>query len=352
MEQRTPLRFIDLFCGLGGFRIAAQIACQERDMNPQWVFASDIDVDAQAIYQANFGERPAGDITQVNESEIPDHDILLAGFPCQAFSICGDRRGFADVRGTLFFDIARILTVKRPPAFILENVKQLRTHDKGRTLGRIVEILANLGYQVEWRILNALNFGLPQKRERIFIVGFRDTCPYRWPEGGLPMRPLLELLEPEVDNFYYASAKIRQNRLQSVTSRFAYEELTLWHENKSGNIGIHPYSCAMRAGASYNYLLVNGKRRLTEREMLRLQGFPDEYCIKGGYSAMRKLVGNSVAIPCVSAVAGAVLDALRGRSIPTRIPQPLVSEQSLQSTIPFRTPSVISLGAVSSQYAE
>lgn len=304
------LRFIDLFCGIGGFRIAFETVCSLQGVATKCVFSSDIDLDAQITYAANFGEKPLGDITKIPVSDIPDHEILFAGFPCQSFSICGDRKGFEDTRGTLFFEIARILEEKQPFAFVLENVKQLKTHAQGRTLQRILETLTNLGYYSHYQVLNALNFGLPQKRERIFIVGFREPIGFNFPKGSYIMQPLTQILESQVPEFYYASEQIRQNRLISRLGKKTFNEPTIWHENKGGNISAYPYSCALRAGASYNYLLVNGERRLTEREMLRLQGFPDNYKIVCGYNAMRKLTGNSVAIPCVVAVVKAVLEQL------------------------------------------
>ena len=309
-DRQTSLKFIDLFCGLGGFRIATEMVCQERNLDPICVFSSDIDPDAQKVYAANFGEQPTGDITQVNTQDIPEHDVLLAGFPCQPFSICGDRKGFEEARGTLFFDIARILEAKQPKAFVLENVKQLKGHNQGQTLRKIVETLENLGYHVDYRVLNALDFGLPQKRERVFIVGFRSPCHFLWDQGGVPMKPLSEILESDVSDFYHASERIQKNRVEKRIGKEQHNELTIWHENKGGNISAYPYSCALRAGASYNYLLVNGTRRLTEREMLRLQGFPDSYKIVGNYQATRKQAGNSVAIPCVAAVMRSVLDAI------------------------------------------
>ncbi len=305
-----PLRFADLFCGIGGFRVAAEGVCREKSLGPQCVFSSDIDPDAQNVYQANFGEQPTGDITQVNATEIPDHDVLFGGFPCQAFSIIGDRKGFDDIRGTLFFDIARILAAKKPKAFVLENVKQLVTHDRGKTLSIILETLHDLGYHAEYRILNALDFGLPHKRERIFIVGFREPLHFNWPTGNVPMKPLEDVLEPTVADFYYASEQIKENRRNSRAGKKTFSEPTIWHENKGGNIGVHPFSCALRAGASYNYLLVNGERRLTEREMLRLQGFPESFRIAVGYGAMRKLAGNSVAVPVVAALVKNVVETL------------------------------------------
>lgn len=304
------LKFIDLFCGIGGFHLAAQQVCRERAIKCECVFASDIDRDAQAMYEANFGVRPFGDITKIDERDIPEHNLLFAGFPCQAFSICGERRGFEDARGALFLDVARILKEKRPAAFVLENVRQLRSHDGGRTLRRILETLSELNYQVEHKILNALDFGLPQKRERIFIVGFREPRAFSFPKGGARMKPLDEILEKDAPEFYRASEAIQRSRLQKVVGKKLPNGSAIWHENKGGNISPLPFSCALRAGASYNYLLVNGERRLTEREMLRLQGFPDSYKINCGYQAARKLAGNSVAVPCVAAVIRSMLDAL------------------------------------------
>lgn len=308
------LKFIDLFCGIGGFRIAMENQWQ----NSECVFSCDFDSDSQKSYEANFGEKPFGDITKIHETEIPEHDILFAGFPCQAFSICGDGKGFEDTRGTLFFDIARILKAKQPKAFVLENVKQLVSHGSGKTLERILETLENLGYQVHYKVLNALDFGLPQKRERVFIVGFHEPKHFVWQLRKIEMKPLKEVLEVEVAENYFASKKIKENRQRSVEGKFIGEDLTIWHENKGGNISPLPYSCALRSGASYNYLLVNGERRLTEREMLRLQGFPENYNIVVGYQAMRKLAGNSVAIPCVEAVLRSVLSALE-KPIQTQI---------------------------------
>ncbi|WRH66870.1 MAG: DNA (cytosine-5-)-methyltransferase [Planktothrix sp. GU0601_MAG3] len=301
------MRYIDLFCGVGGFRIAINQVLNAKNINPKCVFSSDIDSDAQKIYQMNFGEKPAGDITQIMAEDIPEHDILLAGFPCQPFSICGQLKGFEDTRGTLFFDIARILASKKPNYFILENVKQLVGHNQGKTLKSIIEVLEKLGYTVEYKVLNALNCGLPQKRERIFIVGYRQPLSFRWEIQKIPMKPLTEILEPQVSDFYYASEKIRNSRLIKYQGK-THTEPTIWHENKAGHISAYPYSCALRAGASYNYLLVNGERRLTEREMLRLQGFPDEFKIVGSYSTFRRLIGNSVPVPCVEIVLNCLLN--------------------------------------------
>ena len=294
------IKFIDLFCGIGGFRSAMDQACIENDLIPECVFSSDIDSFCKDSYEANFGERPFGDITKIDEKDIPDHDILFAGFPCQSFSIIGKMKGFDDVRGTLFFDIARILKHKKPKAFVLENVKQLFGHDGGNTLKTIVNVLEKeLGYSVRFAVLNALDFGLPQKRERIIIVGHREPILFNFPSPVRPFKPLTEILERKVDAKYYASEMILEKRKNKHKSAY---NLSIWHENKSGNICSYPYSFALRSGASHNYLLVNGERRLTPREMFRLQGFPDNYKIVVSDGQAKRQAGNAVPVNLVKAV--------------------------------------------------
>lgn len=294
------IKFIDLFCGIGGFRSAMDQACFENDLIPECVFSSDIDTFCQDSYEANFGERPFGDITKIDEKDIPDHDVLFAGFPCQSFSIIGKMKGFDDVRGTLFFDIARIIKHKKPKAFVLENVKQLFGHDGGNTLKTIVNVLEKeLGYSVRFAVLNALDFGLPQKRERIIIVGHKEPILFNFPSPIRPFKPLTEILELKVDAKYYASEMILEKRKNKHKSAY---NLSIWHENKSGNICSYPYSCALRSGASHNYLLVNGERRLTPREMFRLQGFPDNYKIVVSDGQAKRQAGNAVPVNLVKAV--------------------------------------------------
>lgn len=301
--NNTPIgkhiRFIDLFCGIGGFRHAITSVAEAHKVQASCVFSSDIDNSCQEAYLANFGELPHGDITEVKADDVPEHDILLAGFPCQPFSIIGRMRGFEDTRGTLFFDIARILNAKRPSGFVLENVKLLAGHDKGRTLRKIMDTLTELGYKAEYKVLNALDFGLPQKRERVWIVGTREDKPIHWPTGNVPMKSLSQILEKRVAAKFYASEHIRSKRLSRMKPT---KETTIWHENKAGNISAYPYSCALRAGASYNYLLVNGERRLTPREMLRLQGFPESHKIVSSDSQARKQAGNSLPVNVARAV--------------------------------------------------
>ena len=291
------------------------------------VFSSEWDKHAQKTYAHNFGETPAGDITKIGEATIPDHDILLAGFPCQPFSIIGDKQGFEDTRGTLFFDIARILKRKQPSAFLLENVKQLLTHDKGRTFAVIKGQLSQLGYTIYHKVLNALDFGLPQKRERIFVVGFREPIAFEFPKPIGAYKPLSEILEPDedIEPSLFASARIQESRREKCKGTPFFP--SVWHENKGGNISVLPFSCALRANASYNYLLVNGVRRPSSRELLRLQGFPEDFEIVGNITQVRKQIGNSVAIPVVHAIAEKMLQTLEQRE-----PMIQLEEQLLPST--------------------
>jgi DNA (cytosine-5)-methyltransferase 1 len=299
-QNGGAIRFIDLFSGIGGFRFAAEEVFSRYGLPSKCVFSSDIDPYAREAYNANFGEYPSGDITQVNEHDIPDHDILFAGFPCQPFSIIVNGKGFDDTRGTLFFDIARILAAKKPKAFILENVKRLIGHNEGKTLKKILHVLREeLGYTVYYKSLNALDYGLPQKRERVVFVGFYQPMTFHFPPKQTKFTPLSEILEKNVDSKYYASERIRQKRWEEHTPAVTP---SIWHENKAGHISSYPFSCALRAGASYNYLLVNGERRLTPREMLRLQGFPDIFKIAVSESQTRKQAGNAVPVNIIRAV--------------------------------------------------
>ncbi len=313
-SKNSEYTFIDLFAGIGGCRIAFEsIGCK-------CVWSCDWDIDAQKMYKANFQESPAGDITKIPSEDIPNHDILVAGFPCPSFSILGARKGLSDYKGSLFFEIERILRDITPYAFLLENVKGLVNHSRGRTLAIMVEHLEDLGYFVHWRVLNALDFGLPQKRQRIIIVGFKRNHRFDFPNRTRNRKELREILEDddEVPRRYWVSEKIRANRAKAVKRKKVFYP-SIWHENKAGNIGIHPYSCALRATASYNYLLVNGVRRLTPREMLRLQGFPESFIAVGSYTVLRRLIGNSVPIPMIRATAEKMLQAMEtGESVPIR----------------------------------
>lgn len=299
--------FIDLFAGIGGIRLGFEA------VGGKCVFSSEFDDDACKTYETNFGEYPSGDITKINANDIPDFDVLLAGFPCQAFSIIGKQEGFADqTRGTLFFDIERILKAKRPKAFLLENVRNLVTHDNGNTFRVIKEHLIALGYNVHAKVLNALDYGVPQKRERIIIVGFLEPVRFNFP-NPIPeseRKSLSDILESNVDSKYYVSDTIKKSRLERLKDR-NYPRPYISHENISRSITPRAYSGALRAGASANYLLINDERRPTERELLRLQGFPEEYKIFASYGKARKQTGNSVAVPVIKAVAHQMMIALK-----------------------------------------
>lgn len=300
-------KFIDLFAGIGGIRLGFEY------VGGRCVFSSEFDEAACDMYEANFGERPHGDITKISAKSIPDFDILLGGFPCQAFSIIGKREGFFnETCGTLFFDIERILKEKRPKAFMLENVRNLIAHDGGRTFNIIKKHLTHLGYHVHAKVLNALDFGVPQKRERVIIIGFCDPVDFHFPD---PLPPetrlsLKDILEKDPPRKYYVRSSIRESRLKRIKNP-NYPKPYISHENIGGSITPHPYSSALRAGASANYILINDERKPTERELLRLQGFPDTFKIVVSYGKIRKQCGNSVAVPVIKAVAIKMIEALK-----------------------------------------
>lgn len=308
--EKPRFTFIDLFAGIGGIRIPFD------EMGYHCVFSSEWDAKACQTYFANFGTVPYGDITKIPAECIPKHDVLLAGFPCQAFSIMGKMQGFADTRGTMFFEIERILKHHETPYILLENVKQLVGHDGGRTFETILERLRMLGYYVKWQILNALDFGLPQKRERVIIVGFKNKADRDAFSFDIPYKPydLASILEPdeEVDSSLFASEHILAKRQKNTEGKNIFYP-SIWHENKAGNISVLDYSCALRTGASYNYLLVNGVRRPTSRELLRLQGFPEKYRIVVSNQDIRRQTGNSVAVPMIRMVARKINDLIINR---------------------------------------
>ncbi len=299
--------FIDLFAGIGGIRLGFE------SVGGHCVFSSEFDEAACKTYEANFGEHPSGDITKIDAKDIPDFDILVGGFPCQAFSIIGKKEGFDnETCGTLFFDIERILKEKRPKAFMLENVRNLTAHDKGNTFRIIRKHLEALDYSVYAKVLNALDFGVPQKRERIIIVGFKDNVLFDFPSPtpSSQRKTLADILEPDVDSKYYVRESIKKSRLLRLKDP-NYPKPYISHENMAGSITPHPYSLCLRAGASANYILINDERRPTEREMLRLQGFPDDFKIVVPYGQIRHQCGNSVAVPVIKAVAKQMIYALK-----------------------------------------
>lgn len=305
---KTKYRVIDLFAGIGGIRLGFEAnGCVS-------VFSSEWDKNAAITYEANFGEVPAGDITQIATEDIPDFDILLAGFPCQPFSIIGRKQGFEhETQGTLFFDIERIIKAKRPKAFLLENVRNLTAHDQGRTFAVIKKHLEELGYTIHFKVMNARDFGVPHNRQRLLIVGFRDNITdFQFPDPLPPEqhKTLEDILEPEhtIAEKYYVKDRIKDSRNERM--KISIDRPFISHENMSGSVTPRKYSSALRAGASSNYILINNERRPTEREMLRLQGFPDTYKIVLPYSAIKKQTGNSVCVPLMSAVAEQMVKCL------------------------------------------
>ncbi len=302
--------FIDLFAGIGGMRIALE------SLGGKCVFSSEWDKFACRTYLANFGETPRGDVTKIPASEIPDFDILAAGFPCQPFSIAGKKRGFNhETQGTLFFEVERILKEKRPKAFLLENVKNLTAHNKGETFKIMLSHLIALGYKVYYKVLNALDYGVPQKRERIIICGFLSGKSFIFPDP-VPVekrKTLEEALESSVGEKYYVKPSVKAARIQKLKNK-DYKKPYISHENMSGAITPHPYASALRAAPSANYILINDERMPTERELLRFQGFPDDFKIVVSYGQIRRQTGNSVAVPVIKAVAENMLKTLDAES--------------------------------------
>ncbi|MGL4029916.1 DNA cytosine methyltransferase [Hafnia paralvei] len=297
------VKVIDLFAGIGGIRLGFDLAFDGVDC----VFTSEIDKYAKITYSTNFGEENLhGDITLIPENEVPQHDILLAGFPCQPFSQAGLKKGFSDTRGTLFFDIERIIIEKKPSAFLLENVKQLKGHDKGKTLSVILEHLKKAGYKVYYDILRARDFGAPQNRERIFIVGFLDhSIDFSFPEPITSDVKVGDILESKVDEKYTISDTLwlghqRRKINNKLNGKgFGYG---LFNENS-------PYTNTISAryykDGSEILIEQQGKnpRKLTPREAARLQGFPDSFKIPVSNAQAYKQFGNSVCVPVIVAVA-------------------------------------------------
>jgi len=318
-------RAIDLFAGIGGIRLGFQQAFDDRI---KFVFSNEINKFSCQTYEANFGENPQGDITKINIEEIPDFDILLGGFPCQAFSIAGKRKGFEDTRGTLFFYISKILDFKKPTAFFLENVKNLINHDNGRTFRIIRYILEkNLKYTIYYKILNAKDFGLPQNRERIYIVGFKDKIKFEFPRPiNKPVR-IESILEKDVDESYYISQeyllglKKHKARHKAKGHGFGYEVLSrngIANALVCGGMGKErnlikdklPKNIWKKQGDDLRLRNNEGLRKLTVREWSRLQGFPDSFKFPVSKTQAYKQIANSVAIPVVKAIASNMLKSL------------------------------------------
>lgn len=338
--------FIDLFAGIGGIRLPFQ------KLKGKCVFSSEWDKFAQKTYAANYGELPSGDITQVIASDIPDHDILMGGFPCQAFSQAGKKQGFQDTRGTMFFELQRILVEKRPKAFLLENVKQLQSHDKGRTLQTILEILRGefseqadleidvseetkkalcekLNYWVDFKVLRAADFGVPQNRERVFLVGFdRDyfgpNCDFdqlfKWPVPPKFPTRLGDILEdlsnisPQ-DDCYTISDKLweghQRRKLEHGVKGNGFGYTLYNHDSPYTNtLSARYYKDGSEILISQQELGKN-PRKLTPRECARLQGFPEDFIVDAvSQGQIYKQFGNSVCVKVIEALAKQMVECL------------------------------------------
>ena len=318
IEQKTikNFTFIDLFAGIGGFHYALT------SLGAQCVFASEWDKYAAETYFENFKLKPHGDIAAINETDIPSHDILCGGFPCQAFSISGKQMGFEDIRGTLFFEIARIVKYHQPKVLFLENVKNLSQHDNGKTLKTIVKTLESLSYTVFSKVLNASNFGLPQNRERIYIIAFRNDIKsdtFTFPQPPNTSVSLFDILEQNPTNAKVIKRDDIEIYKEYIPQKSLFEEITLLNKpiqigkvNKGGQGEriYHPLGHAITLsaygggiGSKTGLYLIDGEiRKLSPRECARIQGFPDDFIFNKTITQAYKQFGNSVSINVLQSI--------------------------------------------------
>jgi DNA (cytosine-5)-methyltransferase 1 len=315
-----PLRFIDLFAGIGGFRLGLE------SHGDQCVFSSEWDIDSQATYDSNFGEVPFGDITKIEAKTIPDHDVLCGGFPCQAFSVSGKQRGFEDSRGTLFYDILRIAQEKKPKVIFLENVRNLIKHDAGNTMEVIMRSLSDLGYKVFFKTLRSSDFGVPQARQRVYIVAFRNDLgisKFDFPVPTDSITVVKDVLERGVDSSAY---EIKRPDISLYGDESAVPDPRKPHQigiiNKGGQgeriysvnaAGITLSAYGGGAASKTGAFLVDGKvRKLTPRECARLQGFPESFTPHPKARLAYKQFGDSVSVPVIQAIYGQIRLTLEG----------------------------------------
>lgn len=316
----SKITFIDLFCGLGGFRLALE------KKKCKCVFSSDIDEAVCKVYQDNFGDYPQGDIKKIEANEIPNFDILCGGFPCQSFSIAGKRLGFEDARGTMFFEVARIIKEKKPKAFMLENVKGLTNHEGGKTLKTILDILNNLGYDVDYRVLNAADYGIPQSRERWYCVGVRKDLNIDIKKADIFPHPQIllytydDIIDDNPHDNYIVSETCNKNiKMHSSKVKEKESKYTLAYEIRPSRCqfrsnGISPCLTAkMGTGGNNVPVVVELNRKLTERECLKLMGYPDSYKIGLGAHAYKQ-IGNSVIVPILTTIASNLVDLLKNET--------------------------------------
>lgn len=319
--MKHDFTFIDLFAGIGGFRIAMEA------FGGRCVFSSEWDNFAAITYEHNFGEKPAGDVTKINASSVLSHDLLSAGFPCQAFSISGKQGGFSDTRGTLFFDIARIAEHHKPKVLFLENVKNLVRHDNGKTLSTIIRVLNEIGYDVYFEILDSSDFGIPQSRKRVFFVCFDKKFEIRefgFPEPEPSPVILKDILEPDSKTSEFVierdDIKIKQNIFpkKDIFSHYPQKPVRIGTINKGGQgeriYSIYGYAITLSAygggvAAKTGAYLVNEKvRKLSPRECLRLMGFPENFELPVPTIQAYKQCGNSVVVPVVKEIFKKILE--------------------------------------------
>ena len=308
MTLKNKINYIDLFAGIGGFHIALS------NFNTNCVFASEWDKNCQDVYFENFNIRPHGDITKIDEKEIPPHDILCAGFPCQAFSISGKRLGFKDTRGTLFFDVARIAKHHKPKVLILENVKNLKEHDNGKTLSTILSTLDEIGYNTFYDVLSASDYGVPQKRERIYLVSFKKNLKikdFNFPNQRKIESMLKDIVLPDKETKEYVIKRNdiylnNQSPVKDMFGNYPQKSIRVGIVNKGGQ-GERIYSqfghaIALTAygggvGAKTGLYQINNKiRKLAPRECARLFGFPEDFKIHEKDTVSYKQFGNSVVV--------------------------------------------------------
>lgn len=321
-------KMIDLFAGIGGIRIAFE------SNGVECVGSSEIDKYACETYEKNFHEKPLGDITKIMPEELPEFDIIAAGFPCQPFSLAGLRKGFEDTRGTLFFEVARLIKAKKPRAFFLENVEGLANHDGGKTIGVIESVLHDLGYNFQWRVMNASDYGTPQNRKRWYCVGFKDNLGigfegqkgefraiYIFPPKCELKFKVQDVIEQEVSDSYSVSEICRKNINTYVdkyksSSRYNKNNILIANEIRPSRCnfrsdGISPCLTAkMGTGGNNVPVYVEKMRKLTERECLRLMGFPDWYIISENTMHAYKQIGNSVVVTIISDLAKEMIRVL------------------------------------------
>lgn len=325
------VRFIDLFCGIGGIRLGME------SQGFKCVFSCDINKECQRTYSENFKEVPFGDITLIDEKSIPDHDILCAGFPCQPFSISGKQRGFEDTRGTLFFDICRILEEKKPSVVFLENVKHLVHHNQGKTLKTIIEKLESLGYNVSWKVLNGSDYGVPQNRERIIIIGsFVGMFDYGKVKTQARVR-LLDFLDKDGEFEYLVPSEYtlinipkrqtasglifagyRNKSIRKVGVRPGTEHLSRVHKQPNriySVLGVHPTLPSQESSGRFFILTTeHNVRKLTINECWRIMGFDEDYKKISAVGEQYKQLGNSVCVPMIKAIAEEINNQFFGRS--------------------------------------